>query len=120
MIQKSNCNVEIISLIPSPRDIYEILTNYRVFFPFIYDISKSCMINDIRRSRPIEQVYANKCKKYNNDVIEKLMRKYHEHEIKYDIYLPQVANIFSTKEKLKNIIEIFKRKVDAIQQKKPA
>ena len=106
----------------SCREIFDILTQCRAFFPQDYD--EKYKIKERRKKRPvsdtffayleesnIEQLKKEKMELFEKDKVEMLFRRYRDREIESSDYLQQVAAYFSLQEDLQSKLKEMKRKI---------
>ena len=95
----------------SCKDIYDILTSCRAFFPNEYD--EKYKIKERRKKRPVsdsffnflenenlEMLAAKKCNSFQNDKTENLFRAFRENELSIEEYNRKVAELFNKTESL--------------------
>lgn len=95
----------------SCKDIFDILTSCRAFFPNDYD--EKYKIKERRKKRPVsdtffnflenenlEQMTAKKYKMFQDDEIENLFRAFRDNEVSTDEYYIRIAEMFNKKESL--------------------
>jgi len=103
-------------------EIFQILTNCRAFFPQDYD--ERYKIRERRKRRPVSDTFFNylensdiqkleedKNKKFEEDPVENLLRKYRSGKIEYFDYIDQVAVIFGLQDDLHTKLENLRTKI---------
>ena len=106
------------------REIYDILTTCRAFFPHDHNTAQGRKFKINRKKRPIfnaffnfldadgiEDVYDNKGKIFHGDRIEHLFNEFRMKNLAYENYIFEIADLFSLSPELKSKMDNMKLKL---------